>query len=156
MSVIPAFTARHDKGDEEEERGCVPPGGTPAYQNSERYPPAPNNFLGSRGFEDLYPPQAAAVGAGLLDGRSLLVSAPTASGKTLVAILAILSHLAHGGGRVVYLSPLRALAAEKYAEFAALSEIKGVGGGGGRGGCRPCGGGVTGPRAQAPQSLQPA
>lgn len=86
-------------------------------------PASAKRFLKSRGFADLYPPQAAAVGAGLLDGQSLLVSAPTASGKTLVATLAILSHLARGGGRVVYLSPLRALAAEKYAEFAALSEI---------------------------------
>jgi len=86
-------------------------------------PASAKRFLESRGFADLYPPQAAAVGAGLLDGQSLLVSAPTASGKTLVATLAILSHLARGGGRVVYLSPLRALAAEKYAEFAALSEI---------------------------------
>ena len=92
-------------------------------------PAGAKKFLESRGFEELYPPQAAAVGAGLLDGQSLLVSAPTASGKTLVATLAILSHLARGGGRVVYLSPLRALAAEKYAEFAALSEIKVAGAG---------------------------
>lgn len=95
-------------------------------------PASAKTFLKSRGFDDLYPPQAAAVGAGLLEGRSLLVSAPTASGKTLVATLAILSHLARGGGRVVYLSPLRALAAEKYAEFGALSEIK-VSGAGWRG-----------------------
>ncbi len=87
-------------------------------------PVSAKSFLKSRGFSELYPLQAAAVGAGLLDGRSLLVSAPTASGKTLVATLAILSHLARGGGRVVYLSPLRALAAEKYAEFEALSEVK--------------------------------
>ena len=73
-----------------------------------------------------------AVESGLLDGRSLLVSAPTASGKTLVATLAILSHLARGGGRVVYLSPLRALAAEKYDEFSTLSGVK-VSGAGWRG-----------------------
>jgi len=81
------------------------------------------SFLQSRGYETLYPPQADAVEAGLLEGHSILVSAPTASGKTLIAMLAILSHLSRGGHRVVYLSPLRALAAEKHAEFAALTEI---------------------------------
>ena len=81
-------------------------------------------FLESSGFSKLYPPQQSAVEEGILDGQSLLVSAPTASGKTLIATLAIISHVARGrGGRAVYLSPLRALAAEKYAEFAALSGI---------------------------------
>lgn len=81
-------------------------------------------FLEASGFSRLYPPQQSAVEAGILDGQSLLVSAPTASGKTLIATLAIISHIARGrGGRAVYLSPLRALAAEKYAEFAALSGI---------------------------------
>ena len=108
------------------------PGGDFRVSGLGAIPASARKFLGSRGFTDLYPPQAAAVEAGLLDGRSLLVSAPTASGKTLVATLAILSHLARGGGRVVYLSPLRALAAEKYDEFAALSGVK-VSGAGWRG-----------------------
>ena len=79
-------------------------------------------FLDLQGFKKLYPPQAAAVDAGLLDGQSMLVSAPTASGKTLIAILAIISHLARGGKRVVYMSPLRALATEKYVEFSKLAD----------------------------------
>ncbi len=79
-------------------------------------------FLNSQGFTKLYPPQAAAVDAGLLDGQSMLVSAPTASGKTLIAILAIISHLTRGGKRVVYMSPLRALATEKYVEFLKLAD----------------------------------
>ncbi|MDE0266199.1 MAG: DEAD/DEAH box helicase [Thaumarchaeota archaeon] len=108
------------------------PGGGFRVSELGAIPASARKFLESRGFVDLYPPQAAAVEAGLLDGRSLLVSAPTASGKTLVATLAILSHLARGGGRVVYLSPLRALAAEKYDEFAALSGVK-VSGAGWRG-----------------------
>ena len=45
-------------------------------------------FLSSQGFVNLYPPQAAAVEAGLLNGKSLLVASPTASGKTLIAALA--------------------------------------------------------------------
>ena len=108
------------------------PGGDSRVSGLGAIPASARKFLESRGFADLYPPQAAAVESGLLDGRSLLVSAPTASGKTLVATLAILSHLARGGGRVVYLSPLRALAAEKYDEFSTLSGVK-VSGAGWRG-----------------------
>lgn len=77
-------------------------------------------FLESEGFEGLYPPQAESVEAGLLGGRSVMVSAPTASGKTLIAMLAMMAHLSRGGGRAVYLSPLRALAAEKFLEFKKL------------------------------------
>ncbi len=80
-------------------------------------------FLDSQGFKKLYPPQKDSVDSGLLDGDSILVSAPTASGKTLIAILAILSHLDKNGGKAVYLSPLRALAFEKYCEFKKMEKI---------------------------------
>ena len=83
-----------------------------------KLPAAALRLLAAGGYEELYPPQAAAVKAGLLGGRSVLVSAPTASGKTLVATLSMMAHLsARRRGRIVYLSPLRALASEKFAEF---------------------------------------
>ena len=83
------------------------------------------DLLAAEGYESLYPPQAAAVKAGLLGGKSLLVSAPTASGKTLVAFLSMMAHLSAGRpGKIVYLSPLRALASEKFAEFKKLSGIR--------------------------------
>ena len=84
-------------------------------------------FLKSQGFEKLYPPQADCVKSGLLDGQSLLVSAPTASGKTLIAMLAILDYLSknkNDGGKVIYLSPLRALATEKFSEFKKLEKVE--------------------------------
>jgi len=81
------------------------------------------DFLKSQGFEKLYPPQADSVKSGLLDGKSILVSAPTASGKTLIAMLAILNYLSKNTGKVIYLSPLRALAAEKFLEFKKLEKI---------------------------------
>ena len=81
-------------------------------------------YMDSEGFAQLYPPQKDCIDAGLLDGTSLMVSAPTASGKTLIAILAMISHLSRNGGKIVYLSPLRALAAEKFAEFKKLEKIK--------------------------------
>ncbi|MGH1521612.1 MAG: DEAD/DEAH box helicase [Nitrosopumilus sp.] len=81
-------------------------------------------FLQSQGFEKLYPPQADSVKSGLLKGKSVLVSAPTASGKTLIALLSMLSYLSKNNtGKVIYLSPLRALATEKFLEFKKLEKI---------------------------------
>ena len=87
-------------------------------------PPQARGLLESQGYTKLYPPQAKAVRAGLLGGRSVVVSAPTASGKTLIATMAMMAHLEGRPGRAVYLSPLRALAAEKHREFSKLAGIK--------------------------------
>ena len=65
----------------------------------------------------LYPPQVEAIKAGALDGKNLVLASPTASGKTLVAELCAIKHIQEGGGKVLYLLPLRALASEKYEEF---------------------------------------
>lgn len=67
-------------------------------------------------FEKLNPPQEAAVKAGLLEGKSLVISSPTASGKTLIAELAMLKNFL-SGKKTIYLAPLKALASEKYSEF---------------------------------------
>ena len=81
-------------------------------------------FLQSQGFEKLYPPQADSVKSGLLNGKSVLISAPTASGKTLIAMLSMINYLSKNkNGKVIYLSPLRALAAEKFLEFKKLEKI---------------------------------
>ncbi|QLH02302.1 RNA helicase [Nitrosopumilus cobalaminigenes] len=88
-----------------------------------KLPESAIEFLKSQGFTKLYPPQADSIKSGLLDGKSILVSAPTASGKTLIAMLAMLSFLSKNKGKVIYLSPLRALAAEKFTEFKKLEKI---------------------------------
>src|SRR5271169_4207721 len=85
-------------------------------------PEAFTSYLSSQGFVNLYPPQAAAVEAGLLEGKNLLIASPTASGKTLIAALAAYKRVVEEKRKVVYLSPLRALASEKYAEFRNLLE----------------------------------
>jgi helicase len=82
-------------------------------------PAAVRDHLANRGIDELYPPQAAAVEAGVCDGERLVVAVPTASGKTLIAQLALLT--ADGPG--LYIVPLRALAREKYEEFAALPGV---------------------------------
>ncbi|WP_253737635.1 ATP-dependent DNA helicase [Halohasta salina] len=79
-------------------------------------PPGVDDQLAGEGIEELYPPQAEAVDAGLTEGQSLVASVPTASGKTLIAELAMLSAIERGG-KALYIVPLRALASEKKTEF---------------------------------------
>ncbi|WP_257299258.1 ATP-dependent DNA helicase [Haloarchaeobius sp. FL176] len=88
-------------------------------------PGVPSAFvdqLHEQGIDELYPPQAEAVEAGVTDGQSLVASVPTASGKTLVAQLAMLSAVQRGG-KALYIVPLRALASEKKAEFEAFEQF---------------------------------
>ena len=82
------------------------------------------DFLKSEGYEELFEPQERSVKAGLFDGKkNFLITIPTASGKTLIAMLAILSHLSKYKTKVVYLTPLRALASEKFEEFKKLEKL---------------------------------
>lgn len=73
--------------------------------------------LDEKGIEKLNPAQEAAVKSGLLKGKNLVLSSPTASGKTLVAILAIARKLSEKSCKALYIVPLRALASEKYGEL---------------------------------------
>lgn len=75
------------------------------------------------GVAELYPPQEEAIRAGALEGKNLVLASPTASGKTLVAELCALKHVLEKNGKVVYLSPLRALANEKFDEFKKYTSI---------------------------------
>src|SRR5215475_5767732 len=75
-----------------------------------------DKFLWSRGLEP-YPVQEQAIGH-IFAGRSLLVTVPTGTGKTLMAKAAL--HAAMGRGeRAIYTTPLRALTEEKYRELCA-------------------------------------
>ncbi len=85
-------------------------------------PPEAVEVYAGRGYRELYPPQAEAVERGLLDGRSMLLAMPTASGKTLLAELAML-RAALAGRRSLYIVPLRALASEKYESFKKFRDL---------------------------------
>ncbi|MDD4652155.1 MAG: DEAD/DEAH box helicase, partial [Methanothrix sp.] len=85
-------------------------------------PPEAVKQYEDRGFKELYPPQAEALERGLLDGRSMLLAMPTASGKTLLAELAMLK-AALQGLRSLYIVPLRALATEKYDSFKRFRDL---------------------------------
>ena len=76
------------------------------------------------GITDLYPPQEEAVRAGALNGKNLVLASPTASGKTLIAELCALKHVLEKDGKALYLTPLRALASEKYQEFQKYASIQ--------------------------------
>lgn len=75
------------------------------------------------GVAELYPPQEEAIKAGALEGRNLVLASPTASGKTLVAELCALRHILEKNGKTMYLTPLRALASEKFEEFKKYASI---------------------------------
>lgn len=81
--------------------------------------------LEKSGFPKLNPVQEEALKAGVLEGESLVLAAPTASGKTLVAEFAALNAIKEGR-KVVYIVPLRALASEKYHEFKEKYEPLGI------------------------------
>ncbi|MEM3641374.1 MAG: DEAD/DEAH box helicase, partial [Candidatus Bathyarchaeia archaeon] len=75
------------------------------------------------GIVELYPPQEEAIKAGALEGKNLVLASPTASGKTLIAELCALKHVLEKNGKIVYLTPLRALANEKFEEFKKYASI---------------------------------
>ncbi|KAG7977675.1 hypothetical protein I3843_05G042100 [Carya illinoinensis] len=86
--------------------GCVPPARTPS---SSAEPPA-------KVFEfTLDPFQSEAIKC-LENGESVMVSAHTSAGKTVVALYAIAMSL-RNKQRVIYTSPIKALSNQKYREF---------------------------------------
>ncbi|GIW08868.1 MAG: hypothetical protein KatS3mg060_3673 [Dehalococcoidia bacterium] len=73
----------------------------------------------------LDPFQLDAVAA-LADGQSILVTAPTGTGKTVIAEFAVQDAL-DAGQRLIYTTPLRALSAQKFRDFAAIWGAERVG-----------------------------
>ena len=83
------------------------------------------DWFKSKGYTKLYPPQEEAIRRGLLEGKNLIITTPTASGKTFTAILAIVNVLLKfHNSKVIYLVPLKALANEKLREFKELLNFR--------------------------------
>lgn len=72
--------------------------------------------LAAQGITTLTSIQQIAIENGVCGGQSLVICAPTSSGKTLVGELALLAAI-RGGRRVLYLVSLKALADQKFGEF---------------------------------------
>ncbi len=73
--------------------------------------------ISKRGISELTPPQELAIEKGLLSQKSITVAAPTASGKTLIAEMAMLKAAIWNNKKAVYVGPMRALVSEKYSEL---------------------------------------
>lgn len=74
-----------------------------------------NSLLPS--IDEFRPCQNKALDGGLLEGKNLLVCTPTASGKTLIAEIAGVKRILEAKGKMIYIVPLKALAAEKMRDF---------------------------------------
>jgi len=78
--------------------------------------------LAARGIEQFYTHQAAAVGHALA-GRNVVITTPTASGKTLCYNAPVLSAiLKDPSARALYLFPTKALAQDQLAELHDLAD----------------------------------
>jgi helicase len=77
--------------------------------------------LKEEGIEQLYPPQEKAIGP-TLDGKNVVLAIPTASGKSLIAYLAMLQAVLRGG-KALYIVPLRALASEKFEDLIKFEDL---------------------------------
>ena len=75
------------------------------------------------GIKNLHPPQAEAAPS-ILGGKNTLVAIPTASGKSLLAYMAIVARLSEGHkeSKAIYIVPLKALAMEKYEELSQIAK----------------------------------
>ncbi len=73
--------------------------------------------LVKRGIAELTPPQKLAVEYGVTNGKNFVVAAPTASGKTLIAEMAMIRSVIWDGKKTLYIAPMRALVREKYEDF---------------------------------------
>ncbi|MHA1149352.1 MAG: DEAD/DEAH box helicase [Promethearchaeota archaeon] len=61
--------------------------------------------------------QKEAIEKGLFFCKSMLISAPSGGGKTLIGELCALNNIFHGYGKSIYLVPFKAIATEKYFQF---------------------------------------
>jgi len=81
------------------------------------FPEEAAQIITANGIKTFFPPQAEAVKKGVLKGKSLLLSVPTAAGKTLIAEMCMVQAILKDKGRCLYIAPLKALASEKFNDF---------------------------------------
>lgn len=90
--------------------------------NQNNYPAYIDESLQQLAIKQLYPPQKQALPVAL-KGENILVSIPTAAGKSIIAYLSIVHQLKKKGGKALYIVPLRALAKEKYDDLQFLKQF---------------------------------
>ncbi len=100
----------------------VLPARAAAYGEPKRpWPKAISGILAERGVEQLYAHQALATDV-IRSGRHVMVSTPTASGKTFIFNLPVIERcLADPDSRALYLFPLKALAQDQLKTFESMT-----------------------------------
>ena len=73
-------------------------------------------------YGSLYPPQELALSKGVMNGNNILVTTPTSSGKTLIGLMGMINIL-RKRKKIIYLTPLKALASEKFNEFKIIKNL---------------------------------
>lgn len=79
------------------------------------------DILKESGIRELFPPQEQALPY-ILNRENLILAVPTAAGKTLIAEIAMVCEILRGG-KCLYITPLRALASEKFESFKKWEKI---------------------------------
>ena len=101
----------------------------PAAAFGDVYPPLPSGLvaaLAAGGVERLWSHQAAGLTA-VRAGENVLVTTPTASGKSLIFQLPVLEEAAAGGaGRALFLYPLKALGQDQRSKLEELAMAAGI------------------------------
>ncbi|MBI2565095.1 DEAD/DEAH box helicase [Candidatus Woesearchaeota archaeon] len=86
-------------------------------KDAEKLHPELKKIFVLENIHEFRPVQEKSLKSGLLDNKNLLVCTPTASGKTLIAEMAIAHHVLEKKLKAIYIVPLIALANEKYKSF---------------------------------------
>ena len=94
-----------------------PPAERFAASSTRRSLPTVEAFRSRLSF-DLDPFQLASC-AGIEEGKSVLVAAPTGAGKTIVAEFAVFMAMQQASAKVFYTAPMKALSNQKYQDFVA-------------------------------------
>ena len=144
VKALPAGTARSVVNEAKGVRAGyeevrVPPIAKAGKQEQRRVPISelpPHAQLAFRGVASLNPLQSAVLPTALHSNENMLVCAPTGAGKTNVALLSIMQQLgpALDGGvldrkrcaKVVYIAPMKALAAELVGKFSKALGVIGL------------------------------
>ncbi|NOZ59304.1 MAG: DEAD/DEAH box helicase [Euryarchaeota archaeon] len=82
-------------------------------------------YLRSRGIRRLYRFQEEALEK-VLSGKSVVISAPTASGKTEAFTLPVVQRILEEGGRALFIYPTKALARDQLSKFKEVEAATGV------------------------------
>ncbi len=85
-------------------------------------PDSVSDALREKGFINLHPPQAEAIPIAL-EGHNLVVSVPTASGKSIIGYIPALKKVLNERKKVLYIVPLKALASEKRDDLDMFSHL---------------------------------